>query len=155
MNQRSSSPPNSHCFLFRCRGLSREGSDRRVQIFCCVKSERTSHHHPGGLRHQSEGSRARQILVDNDSRRTQFIHSLSTGSILCRELPSKRTESKPRIFASDSSSRSYKNPAIVESHTLLLRIRANRKFAHDDLFVSLPWRIGHSDHMTEDAHQQM
>ncbi len=51
-------------------------------------SERASHHHPGGLRHQSEGSRARQILVDNDSRRTQFIHSLSTGSILCRELPS-------------------------------------------------------------------
>jgi len=40
------------------------------------------------LRHQPEGSRARQILVDKDSRCTQFIHSLSTSSILCRELPS-------------------------------------------------------------------
>ena len=40
------------------------------------------------LRHQPEGSRARQIVVDKDSRCTQFIHSLSTSSILCRELPS-------------------------------------------------------------------
>ncbi len=47
-------------------------------------SERASHRHPSGLRHQSEGSRARQILVDNDSRRTQFIHSLSTGSNVVR-----------------------------------------------------------------------
>jgi hypothetical protein len=41
-----------------------------------------------GPQKNSRSPRARQILVDNNSRCTQFIHSLSTGSILCRELPS-------------------------------------------------------------------
>ncbi len=63
----------------------REAPNEWTRVFALDTSPDYSDFLP---RHQSEGSRARKIFVDNDSRYTQFIPSLSTGSMLCRELPS-------------------------------------------------------------------
>ena len=63
----------------------REAPNEWTRVFALDTSPDYSDFLP---RDQSEGSRARKIFVDNDSRYTQFIPSLSTGSMLCRELPS-------------------------------------------------------------------